>query len=536
MCLFQRLFVLLAFLYLPLSAFAQSTGTTIIRIDTAGTMRGDRVGEVYIQYLSQNVELSHEGDKMYCDSCVLNPQNKSFKAYGNVSILQSDGSALSADYIYYNGIKRSTKAQGNVVLTDFPNQLWTDNLDYNLDSKIGSYSQGGVLQAEGTSLWSDRGIYNGKSHWSHFTKDVVVQGDDYYVSSDELKYNTETKDVIFVKKSTIYQGESVMTTRGGTYNSDTKFANFDTRTEVYNGEQSIEADRLQYDKQHGLAFAKGDVHIHDTSQHVYLFSDTAFYFDESRQSIAYGDPIMLRYGEEPKDSFFLIGDTLQSFDVISEINVFVDRDSTGEESITEDTVRVKNFIAWHHVKINSDSLQGIADSLYYSQLDSTLRLYQNPILWSDTRQMKADTIYAYMIGTSGLDSLKMFTKSSIISQPEHIADGLDQVLGNWISTYYQDNKLAKVHVLKNAQNILYITDDQDQYIGVYKSESNSVDAYFKENKLDSLKLYQDIDGKMYPMEGTDFKSLRFETTQVHTDKRPMQRDLFYDRVYRRKEK
>ncbi len=521
---------------LLLSRLAMAQQPTVIRIDTAGSMRGDRVGDVYVQHLSQNVELSQGGDKMYCDSCVLNPANKSFKAYGNVSIIQSDGSTLSADYIYYSGKTRSAIAQKNVVLTDYPNQLWTDDLTYNLDTKIGRYKNGGVLQAEGTSLWSDRGTYNGKSHWSHFTKEVVVQGEDYQVYSDELKYNTETKEVLFIKKSTIYQGDSKMVTQGGSYNSQTRFADFTTRTEVDNGKQSIIADRLKYDREGGIAFATGDVKIRDTSQSVLLFSDTAFYFDESRQSIAYGEPVMIRYGAEPTDSFFLLGDTLQSFDLPSSINIFVEVDSAGNETEVSDTTFVKSFIAWHDVKITSDSLQGVADSLYYSQLDSTMRLYQDPVLWSDARQMKGDTIYAFLIGTSGLDSLKLYTNSSILSQPDHIADGLDQILGTWINTYFEDNKLSRVRVIKNAQNIIFVTDEEEKYIGVYKSESNSVSAFFTQNKLDSLKLYENIDGEMHPIEGTDFGSMRFENAEMLTSRRPLDRTLFYQRVNRRKKK
>ena len=62
---------------------------------------------------------------------------------------------------------------------------------------------------------------------------------------------------------------------------------------------------------------------------------------------------------------------------------FVPREGTNILASTPDTVVLNNdadtskpryFIGYHHVKIYNDSLQGICDSLYYSQKDSLLRL------------------------------------------------------------------------------------------------------------------------------------------------------------------
>ncbi len=512
----------------------ETTRPRTIQIDTAGVMRGERVGEAYIQYLSLNVELSHQGTKMYCDSCVLDEAKKSFKAYGDVSIIQPDGSTLSADYIYYNGRTKSTTARGNVVLTDPPSTLWTDHLDYNLDSKIGHYQNGGVLMTDNTTLWSDKGRYDGKSHWTHFTRDVIVQGEDYYVTSRELKYNTESKDVIFLDKSTIYKDQSIMITEGGTYNSETEFADFYTPTTVINDDQTIHADKLKYDKEQGVALAMGDVRIEDTAEHVILFSDEAYYFDDQRKSITYGDPLLIRYKPEGIDSFFLLSDTLMTYDLPSEVRYFVEKDSLGHESTVSDTVYAKNFLAWHDVRAYTDSFQAVGDSMFYSELDSALRFYQDPIMWSDMRQMKGDTIYAFLSGSSDLDSLLLLTNSSILSTPKGIDDGLDQILGTWISSYFIDGEMSHVDVQKNAQNMLYVTDDDDMYIGIFKSESNSVLADFTEGRLDSIKFYENIDGEMLPMKGADYGALKFEKSILYTDRRPMDKAVFYSRTREQK--
>lgn len=49
----------------------------------------------------------------------------------------------------------------------------------------------------------------------------------------------------------------------------------------------------------------------------------------------------------------------------------------------------KIIIANHHVRLFSDSLQAVCDSLSYAQSDSVFRLYRNPILWSKTQQIRS---------------------------------------------------------------------------------------------------------------------------------------------------
>src|SRR6266511_4258606 len=53
------------------------------------------------------------------------------------------------------------------------------------------------------------------------------------------------------------------------------------------------------------------------------------------------------------------------------------------------------FEAYNHVRIYSDSLQAVGDSLFYSGEDSVFRLFKEPIVWSRDSQITGDTIYLY---------------------------------------------------------------------------------------------------------------------------------------------
>lgn len=65
-------------------------------------------------------------------------------------------------------------------------------------------------------------------------------------------------------------------------------------------------------------------------------------------------------------------------------------------SAPKDTSEQRYILAYHHVKIFSDSLQGVADSVYYTSKDSVFRFYGNPVLWSNnTTQLSGDTILMF---------------------------------------------------------------------------------------------------------------------------------------------
>ncbi len=527
----RYLYCLLLTFLLANTVVVNAQNSKIIRIDTANLMRGEKTGDTYIQYLSGNVELTHDGSRMFCDSCELYEAKKSFKAYGNVVIVERDGTILSADFIRYEGRSRQCYARGNVVLNDDDNNLWTDRLDYNLDTKKGDYKNGGVLQNDETTLWSDRGTYNGKTKWSRFKKDVRIVGPDYDIVSEDLEYNSNTEEVKLHSYSELYRDSSLMVTNGNAYyDSKNGFADFRSPSVIYEKTQSIAADTLQYDKQVGYAYAKGNVVISDTLNKVLLYSQEAYYLEKEKETISYGNPLLIRYDSTGTDSLFLVSDTMRTYDVVKEINVFTEKDSFGMDVTQSDTIYAKNFLVWNAVQIFADSVQAIADSMYFSETDSVLRMYRNPILWSDQRQLKGDTIYIYWQNSENIDSVRLLTNSSVLSVPDLVPEAYNQILGNWINAFFIDQDIDSVEVIKNAQCIYYVMDDEDRYIGIHRSESKSLYASFDEGEIYLIKLYEKVDGKMIPMVGADYANLKFDNTHWLEEKRPQGKMPFYERV------
>src|SRR5690606_18928482 len=75
------------------------------------------------------------------------------------------------------------------------------------------------------------------------------------------------------------------------------------------------------------------------------------------------------------------------------------------------------FMAWHNVRIFSDSLQAVSDSLFYSGMDSIFRLFTDPIVWASGSQVTGDTIYLYTKNKQA-DRLYVFENGLVINQSD----------------------------------------------------------------------------------------------------------------------
>ena len=78
------------------------------------------------------------------------------------------------------------------------------------------------------------------------------------------------------------------------------------------------------------------------------------------------------------------------------------------------TVPNRYFEAFRHVRVFSDSLQAVCDSMFYSFKDSVFRLYDDPVVWSNENQVTGDTILLFTKNKKA-DRMQVF-KNSFISK------------------------------------------------------------------------------------------------------------------------
>lgn len=478
-----------------------------------------------------DVHLMQGDNNMYCDSAYVNLETNNVEAFGNVMITQPDGTRTISDYLRYTGNKKLAYLQGNVSLTDGKDNLWANEVYYDMNTKIGIYSQGGTLQSDATTLTSNSGVYNLRTKDARFTEDVHVYDPEYTIRSDDMGYNTETKITTFFAPSVITSDSSILTTHCGTYDSKLQVAHFPCRSSILTKEQYMEADSLYYDKIVAFAKARGDVIAIDTVQDVTLYCQYADMDEYHKTTLATVRPVLKKMNGE--DSLFIRADTFYMAPVVpikDSIKV-VKTEGKGKKkkeivtmvadtTAVTDTSDMRYFIGYHHVKIFSDSMQGLCDSISYSQQDSILRMMYDPIVWSRKSQITGDTILLYT-DSSKLKKMYVPDKAFVISQsgPDK-AKLYDQVQGKTLTGFFEDNSIREVIVRPNAEAIQYSKDDNDAYIGVNQASSAKMRVLFKDQQIEYIFFEQDVKQKMTPLDKADLPNMKLSRFRWLEDKRP----------------
>lgn len=478
-----------------------------------------------------NVHLMQGENNMYCDSAYVNLETNNVEAFGNVMITQPDGTQAISDYLRYTGNKKLAYLQGNVSLTDGKDNLWATEVYYDMNTKIGIYSQGGTLQSDATTLTSNSGVYNLRTKDARFTEDVHVYDPEYTIRSDDMGYNTETKLTTFFGPSVVTSDSSVLTTHCGTYDSKLQAAHFPCRSSILTKEQYMEADSLYYDKGQAFAKARGDVIAIDTVQDITLYCQYADMDEYHKTTLATVRPVLKKMNGD--DSLFIRADTFYMAPVvpIKDSIKIIKTEGKGKKkkqvevmiadtTTVTDTADLRYFIGYHHVKIFSDSMQGLCDSITYSQQDSVLRMIYDPIVWSRKSQITGDTILLYT-DSSKLKKLYVPDKAFVVSQsgPDK-AKLYDQVQGKTLTGFFEDNAIREVIVKPNAEAIQYSKDDNDAYIGVNQASSVRMRVLFRDQQIEYIFFEQDVKQKMTPLDKADLPNMKLSRFRWLEDKRP----------------
>lgn len=179
---------------------------------------------------------------------------------------------------------------------------------------------------------------------------------------------------------------------------------------------------------------------------------------------------------------------------------------------------------FHHVRIFSDSLQAVADSLFYSGKDSIFRLFKEPIAWSNNNfQVTGDTMFVYTKNKKA-NRMYVFENGLVINKVG--ANFFNQIKGTTINCYFKDGEIDYLRAKGNAESIYYVQDDNKAYTGVNKAHADIIDMLFdkkekeKGRELRKVILRNDAEGSMIPFKKVNFDEMRLRGFKWQEAKRP----------------
>ncbi|HEY6161861.1 MAG TPA: OstA-like protein [Bacteroidia bacterium] len=501
--------ILLCFLLCPAFSFAQKKKTTIQ--SSANSIESDpRVKDA--RRLIGNVHFTHEGVNMYCDSAYLFGGNTRLEAFSNVRIMQGDTLTLYGDHLKYDGNTRTAEVTKNVRLNNRDMSLTTDFLTYDMNSSIASYHNKGTLVSKENTLVSEHGYYNSKSREFSFKKNVVLTNPEYVMHCDTLRYNTFTKTAYFLGPTTIVSSNQANTIycENGWYDTDKDISQFNKNAVIVTRQQKLKGDSLYYNRKKGYGKAMMNIQVIDSVENMVITGNFAEYFEKTENSIVTGKAMLMQIFDE--DTLFLHGDTLRA--------TYETKDSAKMKVID---YKKRMMFAYHHVKFYKPDIQGKCDSLVYTASDSTMRLFKDPVMWSDKNQLTGDKVELLTAG-GHIEQIKLLNNAFVVSQEDSVR--FNQVKGKNLTGYFVKDELHKIKVEGNGQTIYYAK-DKNKYMGVNKADCTDILILLKDNEVDKITFITKPDATLFPFKDAEPKEMRLKGLKPRFTERPQkQADIF----------
>jgi lipopolysaccharide export system protein LptA len=188
------------------------------------------------------------------------------------------------------------------------------------------------------------------------------------------------------------------------------------------------------------------------------------------------------------------------------------------------TAKNKTYFAYNSVKLFKCDLQGACDSLVYSSVDSTVRLFTQPVLWSDKNQMTADSIYI-QLANNKID--KLFLKDAAFMTSYEDSARYNQIKGKAMMGFFENNELYKIDVNGNGQSIYYGRNKKKQLTGVNRAECSNMEIYVKESKVNRIKMMEKPEATFYPIKELQPNELILKGFTWQEVRRPIKKeDIF----------
>lgn len=438
---------------------------------------------------------------MRCDSAHYTPGSESFDAFGNVSMEQGDTLRVDADELNYDGLRQLAVLYADpgskVRMQNRDVTLETDVFYYDLAIELGYYRTGGTLSDPNNTLTSIEGEYAPPTKEALFYRDVHLYSrnstDTLNIYSDTLYYNTETHIAELFSPSRVVNYRGTIHTTNGVYDTDSdRTVLYERSTIVTVQGQTITADTLYYDSRAAYGEAFGSLVLTDSAHSAEVRGDYGYYDETADSAFVTGHAMLAEYSED--DTLFMHGRYIQSFRRIDTVRVAADTIAGIAASERLDTTHVA--VVFPRVRFYRSDIQGICDSLSFTEADTLLTLFRSPVVWNEDRQVSGNIIELYL-NDSTIERAVLpeqgFTAQHI--EGEHY----NQLSGKKMTAYFENGEMRRLAIDGNVELIMYPEENDSTINKLVSAESSFLEAWFRGRTTERVKMWPQTTGSATPL-------------------------------------
>ncbi len=426
-----------------------------------------------------NVEIEHDGIKMYADKIYRFDERNAIKAFGNVRMNQGDTIHMDSEYAEYDGNRKFAYATGKVNLRSPDTRLVTDTIYFDRTIQQAYYTHYGTIYNADNVLKSKSGRFYMQQKKYQFLTAVTLTNPKYVLESNHLDYYTNSGHAYVFGPSTITSKENYIYTEKGFYDTKKNLAHLLTNSYIKYDTQIIKGDSIYYDRNRDFSSDTRNVKVTDTVNKYIAKGHYAEVYKKQDSMYLEKRAVVITLVE--KDSLYTHAKRM----VV-----------TGKEG--ERIVRGYNNARFYKI-----DMSGKCDSIHSDEAKGLTQMIGRPVVWNGESQLTGDVIHLISNNkTEQLDSLKVLNNAFVVQKDTIWKDTLtpryNQVKGINLYGLFRDNKMYQVDLVKNTERIYYSYDDDNELIGIDKAASSKIRMELQDNEIQTVTSFVKVDASTYP--------------------------------------
>lgn len=438
---------------------------------------------------------------MKCDSAHFFESSESLQAFGNVSMEQGDTLFVYADELDYDGFTEIATLYADpgkkVRLINRDVELKTDVFIYDLAIDLGYYEVGGTLTDPSNTLTSIYGEYVPSTKEANFYTRVHLnsrnQSDTLDIYTDTLYYNTDTHIAQLFSPSEVVNKRGTIYTRLGVYDTDSNRTTlYDRSTIVTAQKQTLTADTIYYDRTAGYGEAFGGMVLTDSVHDAQVLGNYGYYDELADTAFVTGRALIKHYNSG--DTLYLHGRYIRTAALYDTTTVAADTIAGTPETFRVDTTHVA--VIHPAVRFYRSDMQGVCDSLRYTERDSTLRMFIDPVVWNEEQQIFGNVI-EMQLNDSTIKRAKLPDQAFAAQRIE--GPHFQQLSGKEMVADFIDGQIHRLDVNGNVEIIMYPEENDSTINKIVNAESSFMTVIFKGQATDSIRMWPETTGTVTPL-------------------------------------
>ena len=431
---------------------------TAINVIQSNNLEQVVVNKTIFQKFSGNVIIEYSDLKINCDTVIISENKQKIQAWGGVKIY-NDTLTCNSDSININRLNNKMTFYKNTQVKTKNMTIISDNINYNYKKKYLKYSNGGTVKTNDYQISSEVFKYNFEKQISEFYNKIHLFNNKHIINGDSLMYNQ--KEAAFNMSSNI----------NVTYDNKVITAKHLNRDIEKNENQFYKNIHITIDKNRNI-FGEKLIQKNETS--IMTENCQIHLKNENQLTIIKGDTISMNKNED---------------------------------------LEVKN-----NVIIKGTEIKGICQKMTFQSEYSEIFMFNSPVLWLNNTQIHGDRINLFSIQNQ-LDSIYIPSNPFIIV-PVDSSEFYHQIKGKYLTGRFTNNKINYIDLIANGE-MKYFNQTND-IIGINNIKTSSIKLLFKENQLEKIICYDQID--------SDYQEIKEDKIQK------VKKDVIYIDGFQLKEK